>query len=212
MDYRSLKPGDLIRICVESGTPDAWNEFVHRFQLIVACTAWRIARRYEGNPSPSTIDDLVQDTFCTMISEPQRLRNFRDQWENGAFGFIRTITANNVIDCYREKNAGKRGGGVLVLNIADIHFLPDSKHDGGAARIERSAQLEEVFSCLARCVEGETAERDLMIIELYYRHGYTAEEIAHLPRIGLNVKGVESAILRVTRLAREELRGSNEKK
>jgi RNA polymerase sigma-70 factor (ECF subfamily) len=41
-------------------------------------------------------------------------------------------------------------------------------------------------------------ERDRVMFWLYYRQGYTAEEIARLPAIGLTAKGVESALRRVT--------------
>jgi RNA polymerase sigma-70 factor (ECF subfamily) len=48
-------------------------------------------------------------------------------------------------------------------------------------------------------------ERDRALFWLYYRQGYTAEEIARLPSAGLTAKGVESALRRVTVWLRGEV-------
>ena len=44
---------------------------------------------------------------------------------------------------------------------------------------------------------------------LYYRVGLTANAIAALPSIGLSMKGVESTILRLIRLLRQEISGGS---
>jgi hypothetical protein len=48
-------------------------------------------------------------------------------------------------------------------------------------------------------------ERDRKLFWLYYRVGLTADAIAGLPSIGLSTKGVESSLLRLTRLLRDEI-------
>jgi hypothetical protein len=47
--------------------------------------------------------------------------------------------------------------------------------------------------------------RDQTLFWLYYRHGMSASAIASLSTIGLSVKGVESAILRLTRQVRNHI-------
>jgi hypothetical protein len=47
-----------------------------------------------------------------------------------------------------------------------------------------------------------TFVRDYTIFWLYYREGMTAKAIAGVSSIGLTVKGVESTLLRLTRLVR----------
>jgi RNA polymerase sigma-70 factor (ECF subfamily) len=48
-------------------------------------------------------------------------------------------------------------------------------------------------------------ERDRTVFWLYYQQGFSAKAIAALPSIGLSEKGVESAILRLTREVRNRL-------
>jgi RNA polymerase sigma-70 factor (ECF subfamily) len=48
-------------------------------------------------------------------------------------------------------------------------------------------------------------ERDRALFWLYYRQGYTAEEIARLSATGLTAKGVESALRRVTNWLKNEV-------
>jgi RNA polymerase sigma-70 factor (ECF subfamily) len=48
-------------------------------------------------------------------------------------------------------------------------------------------------------------ERDRALFWLYYRQGFTAEEIGRLTAIGLTAKGVESALRRVTTWLRGEI-------
>jgi hypothetical protein len=43
------------------------------------------------------------------------------------------------------------------------------------------------------------------IFWFFYEQGYTAKEISLLPAVGLTVKGVEAALLRLTRHVREKL-------
>jgi hypothetical protein len=65
--------------------------------------------------------------------------------------------------------------------------------------------LQEVNAALSRVAAGPHLERDRKLFWLYYRVGLTADEIAGLPSIGLSTKGVESSLLRLTRLLRQEI-------
>ena len=69
----------------------------------------------------------------------------------------------------------------------------------------RSILLREINAALGRLAVGQNLERDRRVFWLYYRVGLTANAIASLPAIGLSTKGVESTILRLTRLLRQEL-------
>ena len=73
--------------------------------------------------------------------------------------------------------------------------------------MERQVLLKEIDRCLETCSEGPDKERDRLIFWLYYQQGMSAKAIAALPTVGLGAKGVESAILRLTRLVREQLAG-----
>ena len=55
---------------------------------------------------------------------------------------------------------------------------------------------------LLKLYPGTVSARDRNLFWLYYRQGLTAEAISRIPAIGLSAKGVESALLRLTRLLR----------
>jgi RNA polymerase sigma-70 factor (ECF subfamily) len=71
--------------------------------------------------------------------------------------------------------------------------------------MERTILLQEIDLHLARSISAEELPRSRLIFWLYYRSGLSASAIASLPSIGLTTKGVESALLRLTRLVRTAL-------
>jgi RNA polymerase sigma-70 factor (ECF subfamily) len=72
------------------------------------------------------------------------------------------------------------------------------------AKMQQSALLAELDEKL-RSAPKEIGERDRALFWLYYLQGYTAEEIAGIPGVGLSAKGVESALRRVTVWLRNEV-------
>src|SRR5712672_177772 len=105
MSYSSLKVGDLIRVCAESRKSEAWGEFLRRFQPVIAGTAYRAAERWV-KPSPSLIDDLVQDTFVKLLGDQCRiLREFHEEREDAIYAFIKVLTINLVNDFFRAQFA-----------------------------------------------------------------------------------------------------------
>jgi hypothetical protein len=76
---------------------------------------------------------------------------------------------------------------------------------GSPGAMERLVLLRQIGECLAMCSAGADQDRDRLVFWLYYRHGMSARAISSLPTIQLTAKGVESAILRLTRLVREQI-------
>jgi len=205
MDCASLKAGELISACAESRDPEAWGEFFRRFQPVIAGTVYRAAERWV-RPSPSLIDDLVQDTLVKLLDNQCRiLREFHEEREDAIYAYIKVITINLVNDYFRAQFAKKRGPKAPQIEITSIQCPVDSTHDGSPVRIERAILMKQIEACLRRCVKGETAVRDILIFELYFWQGFSAKAIAKIPGIGLEVKGVESALFRLAGLIRQEL-------
>jgi hypothetical protein len=115
---------------------------------------------------------------------------------------VKVVTANLVHDHFKAEHSGKRGSG-MVDCAADAQIT--SEAGASAKSSERSILLQQVDGLLSRLAEGRHLERDRRVFWLYYRVGLTANAIASLPAIGLSTKGVESTILRLTRLLRHEL-------
>lgn len=201
MPYSSLSNEELIRACAESGTPAAWEEFVRRFQPLIARVALRTAQRW-GEAHAAPLDDLVQEAFLKLCAGQGRLlREFESRHPNAIFGYIKIVTANVVHDHFRPAHVRQRkeqaepGG----------HPPEDPAAPGGAQTIEREVLLREVDACLCEHAQGKHSLRDRLVFWLYYRQGLTARAIASLPGMGLSTKGVESVLQRLTRLVREAL-------
>jgi RNA polymerase sigma-70 factor (ECF subfamily) len=75
-----------------------------------------------------------------------------------------------------------------------------------SAQMQRSALLAQLDSKL-RSAPDVIPDRDRTLFWLYYRQGFTAQEIARLGGAGLSAKGVESALRRVTIWLRGEVGG-----
>lgn len=195
----------LIRACADPRNTVAWQEFIARFQKLIAGVVMRTCARW-GEYSSSLVDDLVQDTYFKLCADSRLLLEFQSQHPGAIFAYIKVITANVVNDYFRARNAEKRGGGANQEDVNNIQCASECQQSGSLSAIEHQVLLGEIDACLERCTQGESGERDRLIFRLYYGPcGLSAKAIAALPDLELSVKGVESAILRITRLVRAEI-------
>jgi len=205
MSYSSQDTRELIRACADPRNSAAWQEFMRRFQKLIAGVALRTCARW-GEYSSEAVDDLVQETYLKLCADHCRLlKEFESQHSDAVFGYLKVVTANIVNDHFRALHAEKRGGGVSPEEITSIQCAADCDQLGSLSAIQREVLLGEIDAALERCTQGESGERDRLIFRLYYRQGFSAKAIAAFPDLGLTVKGVESAILRITRLVRAEI-------
>jgi len=206
MSYSSQDTRELIRACADPRNSAAWLEFMRRFQKLIAGVVLRTCARW-GEYSSEAVDDLVQETYLKLCADHCRLlKEFESQHPDAIFGYLKVVTANIVNDHFRALHAEKRGGGVSPEEITSIQCAADCDQLGSLSAIQREVLLGEIDACLQRCTQGESGERDRLIFRLYYGPcGFSAKAIAALPDLGLTVKGVESAILRITRLVRAEV-------
>jgi RNA polymerase sigma-70 factor (ECF subfamily) len=214
MNYSALSPEELIWACAQSGEAHAWEEFIRRFNPLIARVALRTARRWE-RCSIQLVDDLVQEIYLKLCAEDCRLlRSFESRQPEAIYGYLKVVTVNLVHDHFKTLYAAKRGAGEPSAEM--------NHDDAGAERggnrqlssqdsIERIVLLREIDRHLANCVPAEDLPRSRLIFWLYYRCGLSARAIASLPNVGLSTKGVESALLRLTRLVRSELSKSPSK-
>lgn len=195
--YSALTPLELANVCATGADPDAWDEFVRRFHPLISGFVARTARRW-GAPSREVIDDLVQETFLKLCAKRCRsFLQFRALHGDAIFGYLKVVTSNLVNDYFRGQHAIKRGSGQSAADF-EVAAVADS---GAAEAIERMILWQQIERILL-----SAGGRDRLIFRLYYREGRSARDIAALPSICLTVKGVESAILRVTRLVRDRVR------
>jgi len=149
---------------------------------------------------------LVQETYLKLCTDQCRLLlEFAEQHPEAVFGYVKTIAVNVARDYFKSIRSEKRGSGQVQESLTDVDARAEAHSLGGQAAMERQVLLKQIDQCLGACSVGPDQERDRLIFWLYYQQGMSAKAIAALPVLGLTAKGVESAILRLTRLVRDEI-------
>jgi RNA polymerase sigma-70 factor (ECF subfamily) len=196
---------NLIRACAESNNEAAWEQFVAYFQRDISLSILRVAQRWGAGPR-ELVDDLVQDTYLKLCTDKCRvLCEFAARHPEAISAYVKTIAINVAQDYFKSRQSQKRGGRADTRPFDDIEPTARSESLGGQDSIEREILFRQVDQCLSSCIEGPTKERDRFIFWLYYQQGMTAKAIAVLPGVALTAKGVESLILRLTRIVRDKL-------
>jgi RNA polymerase sigma-70 factor, ECF subfamily len=205
MNESRTSVNDLARACAHSADAAEWEEFVRRCLPLASLVALRVSRMWVSDPSPATVDDIVQEVFLKLCEQERRiLRDFEPRGEDSFLGLLRTVSVSVANDYFRRISSTKRGGKVVTMPLIDDEAQLPKDGAGPAARMQQSALLAELDQRLRSAPETIT-ERDRALFWLYYRQGYTAEEIARLSAAGLTAKGVESALRRVTVWLRNEV-------
>jgi RNA polymerase sigma factor (sigma-70 family) len=203
-----LTADEVVEICASSEDPEAWQEFQRRFQKLIASVVMRICHR-RGETSSAVSDDLVQDTYVKVCADERRLlRQFKSQHPDAFYGMLKVTAANAARDYFRARDADKRGARLIEVGLEDVEsFVPD-RHSAGSAQIEREILIQEIDRILLE----KCSARDRQIFWLHYRQGLTAEEIAAIPSLKVESKGlrletkaVESALHRLRLLVRGAL-------
>jgi RNA polymerase sigma-70 factor (ECF subfamily) len=132
------------------------------------------------------------------------LREFDDRGNDSFLKLLRMITASVGTDHFRRMRAEKRGGRIPSVSL-EPHLATDDVSDTKATAAVEWPSLIAQLDGLLRLYPGTVSARDRNLFWLYYRQGLTADAISRIPAIGLSAKGVESALLRLTRLLRETI-------
>ncbi len=199
---------ELIRACAESNDSRAWESFVARFERPISLSVIRTAKRW-GEAPDEVAADLVQETYLRLCDgRCHLLYNFALNHPEAVDGYVKTVAANVTHDYCKTKRLTKYGSGAISQIHENCEPVGRSESLGGAQAMERTVLLREIEVSLESCTEGATRERDRTLFWLYYEQGLSATAIAALPTVGLTVKGVESAILRMTRQVRNRIHGA----
>lgn len=195
----------LARACSRSTDAAEWAEFVRRCTPLASLVAMRVSRLWLTTPSPAAIDDIVQEVFLKLCEQERRiLADFEPRGEDSFLGLLSTVAASVANDHFRRAYSAKRGGKVVINPLDEDEAQTPAASAHPAAQMHRSALLAQLDQKLQSAPEI-VGERDRAFFWLYYREGFTAEEIASLPGATLTAKGVESALRRITLWLREEL-------
>jgi RNA polymerase sigma-70 factor, ECF subfamily len=204
VDRSGLSPDNLAKCCAGKDSARAWEEFMRRYHPILTAAAIRVSRRW-GSGTIEETDDIVQDIYVHLCANNARiLAAYRDPRPEAMFGFLKAVATNLAHDFFRARYAAKRGAG-KEESVEYAEALPAPSSD-----IDRHISLAEIDRMLESQTENtHNGGRDRSVFRLYYRHGLTARAIAELPGIGLNTKGVEGVVFRLTRSIRNAFAGNN---
>ena len=179
----------LIAKCSQSQDADQWKFLVQRLQPIFARTIYRLVASSSGGAQLNEVDDLVQDSFVKLKNSMDgfiRLTAFEN--EAAAIAYLKVLAVNTARDYFRNRGAEKRG--VAVTTSVDDRI--EELTSGESSSLDRHvlfAQIDEALDC------DSTART---IFWLYYKQGFTVNEIAEFQVFQLKAKGVESLIRRLT--------------
>jgi RNA polymerase sigma-70 factor (ECF subfamily) len=212
VNYSGLSPSELFSVCSNRGDTAAWNEFIRRFNPVIARSVVRVAIRY-GTSEKSLIDDLIQETYLKICANDCKLlRSFSSQEPNSAFAFLKVVAASVAQDHFKSRLAEKRAPELTAGTVDDICVsAPQERLEGGLNHTERAVLIDQIDRRLKAVVPAGELQRARTVFWLYYRVGFTASAIAALPCSNLTTKGVESLLFRLTRLVREDFSDSEER-
>jgi RNA polymerase sigma-70 factor, ECF subfamily len=204
MDPQELSAQELVQLCLDVNQKAAWEEFVRRYQPVIARVVMRTTRRWAA-PLPALVDDLVHETYLKLMANGLRaLRELELNHEKAIFGFLKAVASNVVMDHFRGEDSEKRGGRWEAVSLEHAAFFVASPR-GGTRMADRELLVHEIDVVLKSQQSDPNFVRDYCIFWLYFRDGFTAKAISELPSIELKVKGVESTLLRLTKLVRSRM-------
>ena len=94
---------DLAKSCAHSADAAEWEEFVCRCTPLASVVAMRVSRMWVSNPSPATVDDIVQEVFLKLCEQERRiLRDFQPRGEDSFLGLLRIVSASVANDYFRR--------------------------------------------------------------------------------------------------------------
>ena len=203
--YSKSSSTELVRACAGSKDEEAWEEFIRRFQVVIAAAVLRTARHW-GEPSRPQLDDLIQDTYLKLCEGDSRLlQSFQPRHEDSIYGFLRVVAANVVHDHFKSALAAKRGAGQTEAIMETVQMSSKTAGTDSFDAVSQRLQLEQLDKILTQLTAGKDQARKRTIFWLRHRQGLTASEIASIPSIGLTTEGVESVLMRLAAMIRGHL-------
>jgi RNA polymerase sigma-70 factor (ECF subfamily) len=212
VDYPALAPSELFSVCASGGDSACWQEFIRRFNPVIARSVLRVAIRHRGSDK-SLIDDLIQETYLKICANQCKLlRSFVPQHPDSAFAFLKVVAASVAQDHFKASFAEKRAPETTADILEDV-CIParQERPEGELNHTERAVLISQIDRTLKAVVPVTELQRARTVFWLYYRVGFTAKAIAALPSLNLTTKGVESLLFRLIRLVREDFSDSEER-
>ena len=196
---KAISDSEFLRYCAEHRDDHVcWNEFVSRFQAVLARSVSCAYRRFThgGYPPSWQTAELVQEVYLRLIKDDcALLRRFRGVTERSAKAYLAQIALNSSGDILRREIAKKRQSAHSPLDESLQEQA--GKHRHMKFSLPEGLAERELLKLLAISSATENAQRDVLIFLLHVRGGLTAEEIATQGRFNLQPPTIWSIIIRL---------------
>jgi RNA polymerase sigma-70 factor (ECF subfamily) len=191
--------------CIRERSAECWRAALTFFRRVIASTIIKHSRqlRYEQDQ----IEDLIQEVYVRLcVNECRILREASAATAASVFGLVQAVATTVVLDFHRSRGAAKRGGTVSIVPLEPFHAASETPDP------DQDVLISQIDSILKGLRDQSTHRRDCQVFWLFYRHGFTAKDIATLPGVGLSPKGVESVIYRLTSIVRRHITAAGHSK
>lgn len=211
--FRYVQTVELMRLCVSGpGNQEAWAELLRRilpkikFFVRGSLRAVRHAgtRRYTDVLEES---DLVGEVILRLVERDFRvLKRFSGEHESELLGYIAGISRHVVqkslrkqvpVKQYAESEQGTSGWFPRWSRISSSSW-------NYCRSLERRILSDQLLQLADKLLHGTgpTAQRDRLIFYLYFVHGLSVSQVAHIGGIRLSRSGVEKVLTRIERQLR----------
>jgi RNA polymerase sigma factor (sigma-70 family) len=203
--FSTLSHKRLVRLCSQSSSHPAWNEFYSRFDHYIRLYINKTLRNENINCGCKELgDDLSQEVYLRLIAEDRKaLREFKGKADSSFLAYLSVICTNVVREHFRLQRAEKRNGKTLSI---DLFLNPEEeRHTDNKTILNYLSDLPKAIDAVAhrelsdlldRAIAGPNSKRDKLIFKLYVVDGFSAFQIAGIGRLRAKPSTVESIIRR----------------
>lgn len=204
------------KIANEPWNEEAWREFLHRFHKYVSFTIYSVCKRLGYTEGVAKVEDLTQEVYLKLLNNDcEPLKRFTSLYENAILKHLKMTAIRAVYTDYTAWKAKKRrpAGGIVSLHQQAEWSIHENRkldlmdilpaNDFG----DTSELIEEIQFCLNMILHrSRNADRNKLLFEYYFYHGFDAVEIASQICVNLTAKRVGKLISEIKQAVRRCLR------
>jgi RNA polymerase sigma factor (sigma-70 family) len=163
------KEKTLIAGCVK-GDKAAWDAFVLQYSALVYHTIRKTFALHHAKLNDDVIEDLYQEFFVSILRDDfKKLRQFKGDRGCTLASWLRLVAVRLTIDFLRKRE-------FLTVAVNDDLSWSEPPNDSVIAE-QQDRSLWDAVEILS--------PRERLIIELHYRKGLAAEEVASILKISV---------------------------
>jgi RNA polymerase sigma factor (sigma-70 family) len=209
-------PVELFFLCAaDREDTTVWSEFLRRYACKIKYFIRGTLRRNFGSTSDPRVttvrgsiqeSDLLQNTILRLVeNDCAAMKRFSGTTEGELLAYLAVISRSVVMDAMRRHKAFRRHAYAPEGQSGDHPGdSPGARDVADDSNLEREVLGRELASLTQRSIKslsGPAFSRDRLVVELYFSHGLSFQQIAKCEGINLTKGGVEKLLNRlVTRV------------